>query len=63
MGIKLNNPQFVQIDRPRIAYHRRGGGPSVVLLHGIPTSSYLWRNIIPLLVDEGVQVIAVDLLG
>jgi pimeloyl-ACP methyl ester carboxylesterase len=61
VGIKLNNPQFAQIDRPRIAYHRRGSGPSVVLHHGISTSSYLGPNIIPLLVHEGVQVIAVDL--
>lgn len=30
-----------------IAYLERGSGPPVVFLHGDPTSSYLWRNVIP----------------
>ncbi|AOW50732.1 alpha/beta fold hydrolase [Acetobacter ascendens] len=46
-----------------IAYSRAGHGPVVALIHGIPTSRYLWRNVIPLLVSNGLEVIALDLLG
>jgi len=37
-------------------------GPSVVFLHGIPTSSYLWRNVLPV-VGEQAQAVAFDLPG
>ena len=30
-----------------MAYVETGGGDPVVFLHGNPTSSYLWRNVIP----------------
>jgi 2-hydroxymuconate-semialdehyde hydrolase len=46
-----------------LAYYLSGQGPSVVLIHGIPTSSYLWRNVIPLLLRAGFEVLAIDLLG
>jgi 2-hydroxymuconate-semialdehyde hydrolase len=36
---------------------------SVVLIHAIPTFSYLWRNVIPSLVEDGLEVLTVDLLG
>ena len=39
-----------------------GAGPAVVLLHGWPTSSYMWRREIPLLAAR-MRVIAPDLLG
>lgn len=45
-----------------IAYHDAGEGPPVVLLHGIPTWSYLWRAVAPALTDEH-RVIAPDLMG
>lgn len=38
-------------------------GLPVVLLHGMPTSSYLYRNIIPQLASEGLRVIAPDMIG
>ncbi len=38
-------------------------GKPVILLHGVPTWSYLFRNIIPKLVNAGHRVIAPDLLG
>src|SRR6516165_1755973 len=47
----------------RSLIHRLGHGRSVVLIHGIPTSSYLWRNVIPPLIQNGLEVIAIDLLG
>jgi haloalkane dehalogenase len=46
----------------RMAYHERGEGAPVVFLHGNPTSSYLWRDVIPELEDYG-RLIAPDLIG
>jgi haloalkane dehalogenase len=40
-----------------------GDGPPVFLQHGNPTWCYLWRKVIPILVDGGVRVIAPDLVG
>lgn len=40
-----------------------GAGEPVLLLHGEPTSSFLWRHVIPPLVDAGHRVIAPDLIG
>ena len=45
-----------------MAYHEVGEGPTVVFLHGNPTSSYLWRNIIPH-VAPMARCIAPDLIG
>jgi len=45
-----------------MAYVDEGKGDPIVLLHGNPTSSYLWRNIIPHLTDLG-RCIAPDLIG
>ena len=45
-----------------IAYVDEGEGDPIVLLHGNPTSSYLWRNVIPHLLGLG-RVIAPDLIG
>ncbi len=38
-------------------------GHTVVLLHGEPTYSHLWRDVIPPLVDAGLRVLAPDLVG
>jgi pimeloyl-ACP methyl ester carboxylesterase len=40
-----------------------GAGPAVLLLHGFPDSSSLWRNQIPALVEAGFRAIAPDLRG
>jgi 2-hydroxymuconate-semialdehyde hydrolase len=45
-----------------LAYVDEGDGPAVVLLHGFPTSSHLWRDVVPLLAPR-FRVIAPDLLG
>jgi len=45
-----------------MAYVEAGHGDPIVLLHGNPTSSYLWRNVLPYLVPLG-RCIAPDLLG
>jgi len=46
----------------RMAYVEAGAGDPIVLLHGNPTSSYLWRNVIPHLEGLG-RCIAPDLIG
>jgi haloalkane dehalogenase len=46
----------------QMAYHERGEGAPVLLLHGNPTSSYLWRDVIPELEGRG-RLIAPDLIG
>src|SRR3712207_1285484 len=45
-----------------VAYEVFGEGPPVVLVHGTPMRSYLWRNIVPALA-ESRSVYAYDLLG
>ena len=54
--------QFTNVKGKRIAYLEAGIGDPIVLLHGNPTSSYLWRNVIPELEGNG-RVIAPDLIG
>jgi haloalkane dehalogenase len=54
--------QFATVAGKRMAYHERGEGDPIVFLHGNPTSSYLWRNVIPHLEDQG-RCIAPDLIG
>jgi haloalkane dehalogenase len=54
--------QYQQVHGKRIAYIEAGEGDPIVLLHGNPTSSYLWRNVIPHLQGKG-RVIAPDLIG
>jgi haloalkane dehalogenase len=46
----------------RMAWHERGEGAPVLLLHGNPTSSYLWRDVMPELEGLG-RLIAPDLIG
>ncbi len=50
------------VDGQTMAYVEVGEGDPIVLLHGNPTSSYLWRNIIPHLSGLG-RCIAPDLIG
>jgi haloalkane dehalogenase len=54
--------KFVDVKGKRIAYVDEGEGDPIVLLHGNPTSSYLWRNVIPALAGNG-RVVAPDLIG
>jgi len=63
MSSDIGKPCYIDVGAERVAYRRFGHGPSVALIHGIPTWSYLWRNVIPPLVQDGLEVIAVDLLG
>lgn len=53
---------FVDVLGKRMAYVEMGEGDPIVFLHGNPTSSYLWRNIMPSLSKAG-RCIAPDLIG
>ena len=56
------NKKYQEILGKRMAYIEKGEGQPIVLLHGNPTSSYLWRNVIPELEGLG-RVIVPDLIG
>lgn len=54
--------QFVSVAGRQMAYVEQGAGTPVVFLHGNPTSSYLWRNVMPHVGDRG-RCLAPDLIG
>lgn len=55
--------RYVEVDGSQMHYVDTGGdGSVVVMIHGQPTWSYLWRNIIPYL-EGNHRVIALDLIG
>ena len=54
--------KFATVNGKQIAYVEEGSGDPIVLLHGNPTSSFLWRNVVPELVASG-RVIVPDLIG
>ncbi len=54
--------KFVTVHGRKIAYIEEGSGDPIILIHGNPTSSFLWRNITPRLVSTG-RVIVPDLIG
>ena len=42
---------------------RQGTGPTVVCLHGVPTSAYLYRKVLPELASRGLEGVALDFPG
>jgi haloalkane dehalogenase len=63
-------PRYIEVDdheggRLRVAYVDEGpaDGATVLLMHGEPTWSFLYRRMIPVLVDAGLRVVAPDLVG
>ena len=54
--------RFVEVHGSRLHYVEEGAGDPVLFLHGNPTSSYLWRNVIPH-VSPLARCIAPDLIG
>ena len=52
----------VQVNGKTMAYVEMGDGDPIVFLHGNPTSSYLWRNVMPHVSGQG-RCIAPDLIG
>jgi len=56
-------PHYLIVDGLRMHYVDEGDGPVILLLHGEPTWSYLYRTMIPPLVTAGFRVVAPDLIG
>lgn len=57
--------EFVDVGGARLYYYAAGsggGGEPIIFLHGFPTSSHIWRDVVPLL-PPGRRVVVVDLLG
>jgi len=57
--------EFVDLQGARLYYYAagsRGAGEPIVFLHGFPTSSHLWSEVVPL-VPAGHRVVVLDLLG
>ncbi len=57
--------EFVDVGGARLYYYAagtRGAGEPIVFLHGFPTSSHLWSEVVPL-VPKGHRVVVLDLLG
>lgn len=54
--------QTVQVNGMRIFYREDGAGEPILLLHGVPTSSYLWRKLMPRLARFG-RAVAPDHYG
>lgn len=52
----------VDVDGQTLAYRALGSGPAVLLLHGWPTSSHLWRDVMPAIARRN-RVVAPDLPG
>ncbi len=62
--LALDRPMpFIEVDGLRLHYREQGAGDPVLFLHGWPTSSYLWRNVMPKVAAAGCRAIALDLPG
>ena len=61
-GLERYPKSYARVLGKRMAYVDVGEGDPIVFLHGNPTSSYLWRNVIPHLLQLG-RCIAPDLIG
>ena len=56
-------PKYHEWEGLRIAYLDEGEGQPIVLFHGEPTWSYLYRKVIGVLLEKGYRCIAPDLIG
>jgi haloalkane dehalogenase len=54
--------KYLDVHGSKMAYVEMGKGDPIIFQHGNPTSSYLWRNIMPQFADLG-RCLAVDLIG
>jgi haloalkane dehalogenase len=62
MSTEALSKEYKTVNGKQMAYHDTGTGEAVVFLHGNPTSSYLWRDIIPH-VSQHARCVAPDLIG
>src|SRR5215213_6716325 len=64
MGLDLfsEKKRFVRVGKADVAYYEEGNGEPLLLLHGCPFSSYIWRKVIPRL-SSHYRCLAPDLIG
>jgi haloalkane dehalogenase len=55
--------RYREVEGLRLAHLDEGGGAPVVFMHGEPTWSFLWRNVIPPVRDAGFRCVAPDMVG
>lgn len=58
----METSRYITINGNEFHYLEKGNGDPILFLHGVPVSSHVWRNIIPILAPSG-RCIAPDLLG
>jgi len=56
-------PRYTEVDSLRMAHVEAGDGPVVLMLHGEPTWSFLYRKMIPVFADAGFRAVTPDLIG
>jgi pimeloyl-ACP methyl ester carboxylesterase len=59
---KFGKQKSAEVNGKRVACIEEGAGAAIVFQHGNPTSSYLWRNVMPHCAGLG-RLIACDLIG
>lgn len=55
--------RYLEVEGIRLHYVDEGEGPPILMVHGQPTWSYLYRKMIPPLVEAGYRCVAPDLMG
>ena len=62
LSAKEHAKKEIVVKGKTMSYVEMGEGDPIIFQHGNPTSSYLWRNVMPHLQDQG-RCIAIDLIG
>jgi pimeloyl-ACP methyl ester carboxylesterase len=63
ISLHQSKGHYITIDGINAFYLDQGSGPVVFCIHGVPTSSFLFRKVVPQLQERGLRAIAIDLPG
>ncbi|UJH91767.1 alpha/beta hydrolase [Antarcticibacterium sp. 1MA-6-2] len=58
-----NSGRYIEINGIKTFVLEKGSGEAVICIHGVPTSSFLYRKVVTFLANKGYRAIAVDLPG
>ncbi len=64
--VHAENSHFIEVDGARVHYQEfgaAGNNPTLILIHGYPSSTFVWQIVAPMFAEQGFHVVAVDLLG
>lgn len=59
----LSSGKFIDIDGVKTFYLDKGEGEAIFCIHGVPTSSYIYRKVVKRLEEKGMRGVAIDLPG